>query len=90
MSCPADGEGRKTHGDTPLLVRPDAVDVEEDVDDHDNEDAEEGEHGSSSDKCFSGSGPLGCFVLLWGPCGPLAPPAPGGGRGRPLFFLGLS
>jgi hypothetical protein len=33
-----------------------------------------------------GSGPLGCFVLLRGPYGPLAPPVPVGDRGRPPYF----
>jgi hypothetical protein len=70
MLCPADGEGRKPRGDAPLLVRSDAVDVKEDVDDHDDEDAKEGKRGSSSDRFFSGSGPPGCFVLFWAPCKP--------------------
>jgi hypothetical protein len=33
-----------------------------------------------------GSGPLGCFVLLRGPYGPLARPVPVGDRGRPPHF----
>jgi hypothetical protein len=86
-SCPAGGEGRKPCGNRPPLLRPDAVDVDEDIDDHSDQDAEE--RGSSSDRCFSGSGTPGCFVLLWAPCGPLAPPVPVGDRGRPLFFPGL-
>jgi hypothetical protein len=52
-------------------------------------DAEEGERGSPSVRWVSGSGPLGCFVLLWAPCGPLAPLIPVGDRGRPLYFPGL-
>jgi hypothetical protein len=81
----------------PPLLRPDAVninedidkDIDEDIDDHDGEDAEEDERGSSSYRWVSGSGPPECFVMLWAPCGPLAPPVPVGDRGRPLFFPGL-
>jgi hypothetical protein len=39
-------------------------------------DAEEGERGSPSVRWVSGSGPLGCFVLLRGSFGPLAPVVP--------------
>jgi hypothetical protein len=85
-SCPADGEGRKPRGDVPLLVRPDAVVVDEDIYDHVDEDAEEGERGSSSNRWVSGSGPPGCFVLLWAPCGPLAPPVPERGLREAAVF----
>jgi hypothetical protein len=52
-------------------------------------DAEEGERGLSSVRRVSGSGPLGCFVLLWDPCGPLAPPVPVGDRWWLQYFPGL-
>jgi hypothetical protein len=74
------------------------VDVqdEDDDDDEDDEDIDgRGESVGLSDSLPSpalkrwapGSGPLGCFVLLRGPYGPLAPPVPVGGRrifGSPL------
>jgi hypothetical protein len=62
-------------------ARPAAVDINETFEEdnrgvHDGKDVEEDKRGSSSGRWVSGSGPPGCFVLLQGSFGPLAPPFP--------------
>jgi hypothetical protein len=61
----------------PPPMQPDGVDsiktyakyCEENIRDDDGDDADEDDR-TSSDKWVSESGPVGCFVLLWGPLGP--------------------